>query len=86
MKKSKEMIMTEELASQLLNTLACVAFSATGGAIQDAEGNFNQEQIKFVQEYARQTFRNILGDWENKTGKKWNIVTKERMENNEDED
>ena len=72
-KKNEQMVMTEKLANQLMDTLACVAISATGGAIQDADGNFNQEQMEFAQAYARQTFCDILETWEEQMGKEWNI-------------
>lgn len=73
MKNAERMIMTEKLANQLMDTLACVAISATGGAIQDANGHFNQEQMEFAQEYARLTFCDILESWEKQMGKKWSI-------------
>ena len=73
MKKIEKMTMTEKLATQLMNDLVCVAISATGGAIQDANGNFDQEQIKLAQEYAKQAFLDILSAWEEPMGKKWNI-------------
>ena len=69
----EKMVMTKKLANQLLDTLACVAISATGGAIQDANGHFNQEQIEFAQEYARQAFYNILDAWEEPMDKEWSI-------------
>ena len=72
-KKIEKMVMTEKLANQLMDTLACVAISATGGAIQDVDGNFNQEQMEFAQAYARQTFCDILETWEEQMGKEWNI-------------
>lgn len=72
-KKIEKMVMTEKLANQLMDTLACVAISATGGAIQDADGNFNQEQMEFAQAYARQTFCDILETWEEQMGKEWDI-------------
>ena len=72
-KMNEQMVMTEKLANQLMDTLACVAISATGGAIQDADGNFNQEQMEFAQVYARQTFCDILETWEEQMGKEWNI-------------
>lgn len=72
-KKIEKMVMTEKLANQLMDTLACVAISATGGAIEDANGNFNQEQMEFAQAYARQTFCDILETWEEQMGKEWNI-------------
>ena len=73
MKKTKKMIMTAKLANQLMDTLACVAISATGGAIQDANGHYSQEQMEFAQEYAKQTFCDILESWEEQMGKEWSI-------------
>lgn len=76
MKKIKtngKMIMTEKLADQLMQDLMCVAISATGGAIQDSNGHFNQEQIDFAHEYAKQAFCDILEAWEESMDKKWNI-------------
>lgn len=72
-KKTENMVMTEELANQLMDDLACVAISATGGAIQDTNGHFDQEQMEFAQAYARQAFCDILEAWEDQTGKKWAI-------------
>lgn len=69
----EKMFMKEKLANQLMDTLTCVAISATGGIIQDANGNFNQEQINFVEKYARETFYIILETWEESTGKEWDI-------------
>lgn len=73
MKKTERMIMTAKLANQLVDTLACVAISATGGAIQDANGHYSQEQMEFAQEYAKETFCAILESWEEQMGKKWDI-------------
>lgn len=73
MKKIEKMTMTEKLANQLMNDLVCVAISATGGATQDANGNFDQEQVELAQEYAKQAFLDILKAWEEPMGKKWNI-------------
>lgn len=67
------MIMEEKLANQLMECLACVAISATGGIIQNANGDFNQRQIEFAEEYARQTFYEILEAWEESMEKEWNI-------------
>lgn len=72
-KKIEKMVMTEKLANQLMDTLACVAISATGGAIQDANDHFNQEQMEFAQTYARQAFCDILEAWEEQMGKEWDI-------------
>ena len=67
------MTMTKKLADQLMETLMCVAISATGGAIQDSNGHFSEEQMEFAQEYAKKTFCNILNDWEDSMGKEWSI-------------
>ena len=70
----EKMIMKEKLANQLMDALACVAISATGGIIQNENGDFNQEQMKFAEEYARETFYNILEAWEESMEKEWEIV------------
>lgn len=73
MQNTERMIMTAKLANQLMDTLACVAISATGGAIQDANGHFSEEQMEFSQKYARQAFCDILEAWEEQMGKPWSI-------------
>ena len=73
----EKMLMKEKLANNLMDALACVAISATGGIIQDENGNFNQEQMNFVEKYARETFCNILEAWEESTGKEWDIIEEE---------
>ena len=70
----EKMTMKEKLANQLMECLACVALSATGGIIRNENGDFNQEQIEFAEEYARQTFYNILEAWEESMEKEWEIV------------
>lgn len=69
----EKMNMKEKLANQLMDALACVAISATGGIIKDTNGEFNQEQMEFVEKYARKTFCDILESWEESTGKEWDI-------------
>ena len=69
-----KMIMTEKLANQLMDCLACVAISATGGIIQNENGDFNQEQMDFVEKYAKETFYNILEAWEESMEKEWDII------------
>ena len=69
-----KMVMKEKLANQLMSCLAGVAISATGGIIQNENGDFNQKQMDFVEEYARKTFYNILESWEESIGKEWDII------------
>lgn len=64
------MTMTKKLADQLFETLACIALSATGGV--DPK-NINQKQIEYAEEYAKETFCDLLEAWEELTGKKWDI-------------
>ena len=64
------MIMTNTLANQLRETLMCVAISATGGV--DPE-NIDQKQMEYAENYAKETFCDLLGAWEELTGKEWKI-------------
>jgi hypothetical protein len=54
-----------------METLMCVAISATGGV--DPE-NINQEQMEYAEDYAKVTFYDLLEAWEELTGKEWEIV------------
>lgn len=65
------MTMTKTLANQLMETLMCVAISATGGV--DPE-NINQEQMEYAEDYAKTTFYDLLEAWEELTDKEWEIV------------
>ena len=67
------MTMTKKLADQLLDTLMCVALSATGGV--DPK-NINQKQMEYAEKYAKETFCDLLEAWEELTGKKWDIGEK----------
>lgn len=69
-----KMVMKEKLANRLMGCLAGVAISATGGIIQNENGDFNQKQMDFVEKYARETFYNILEAWEESMGKEWEVV------------
>lgn len=69
-----KMVMKEKLVNQLIGCLACVAISATGGIIQNENGDFNQKQMDFVEKYARETLYNILEAWEESMGKEWEVV------------
>ena len=64
------MIMTNALAEQLMATLMCVALSATGGVDPD---NIDPKQVECAKNYMKETFCDLLGAWEARTGKKWKI-------------
>ena len=68
------MIMTAKLADELMNLLACVAFSATGGVDPD---NIDEKQMEYCEEYAKKTFCELLEAWEELTGEKWQIEIEE---------
>ena len=70
----KKMVMTEKLANELMDVLACVALSATGGVDPD---NIDEEQVEYAQEYAKNTFCELLNAWEELTGKEWDIEVEE---------
>ena len=65
--------MTNELANQLMEDLIYVAISATGGIIENEDGSFDFEQVKMAEAYAKETFRDILGAWEEINGTRWKI-------------
>lgn len=67
------MIMTNALANQLMETLMCVAISATGGI--DIE-NIDPYQMEFAENYAKETSCDLLEEWEEFMGKKWKIEKK----------
>ena len=70
----EKMVMTEKLANELMDLLACVALSATGGVDPD---NIDEKQVEYAQEYAKNTFCELLDAWEELTGKEWDIEVEE---------
>ena len=73
----EKMIMSFELAKELMDALACVAISATGGIKETEDGEISQEQIAYAENYAKDTFISIMDSWEELTGKKWQVVDDE---------
>lgn len=69
------MKMTNKLANDLMDCLACVAISANGGCPMDEHGEpcISEEQMEAVNTYAREAFCAILGQWEDLTGEEWEI-------------
>lgn len=59
--------MTWKLAETLLDALCCVAISADGGYDE------NETDCEGAQEYARKKFIEILEQWEQVYGFKWEI-------------
>lgn len=72
---NEPMRMTQKLADTLMDALACVAISAIGTdvALQDSKAVHDQ-----VTSYARDKFREILGEWENEMCQQWEIFDGEK--------
>ena len=69
------MKMTQKLANDLMDCLAAVAISAMGGIIiKDGEPYVPDEVVEKSQAYARATFLEIIGAWEEATGEPWDVV------------
>ena len=64
------MRMTKKLADQLMETLMCVALSATGGINPN---NLDTNQLDYCEGYATATFCDLLEAWEELTGEEWEI-------------
>ena len=71
--EKEKMIMTKKLADQTMETLVCIAISATGGAVMTETGGINAEQLSFANAYAKQTFIKLLSEWEEIIGTEWEI-------------
>ena len=64
------MVMAKKLADKLMETLMCVAISATGGVDPN---NIDEEQMEYCEKRAKITFCALLEAWEGLTGEKWKI-------------
>lgn len=73
------MKMTNKLATQLMDDLAMVAISANGTYP-------DEEAVKLVEQYAREKFVEILTEWEETFGEKWEIEELEEEVKIDDEE
>lgn len=64
------MKMTWKCAESLMDILACVCISANGGV---PKNGMDEQQMEAAQKYARNKFCEILNEWEDFTGEKWEI-------------
>ena len=83
MANESKMIMTEKLANEIMDNLACLAISAMGteGQIEGWEKDngedvpiFKEEYIQKVSDYAREKFVEICSEWAWKMGKPFSII------------
>lgn len=86
MANESKMIMTEKLANEIMDNLACLAMSAMGteGQIEGWEKDegedvpiFKEEYIRKVSNYAREKFVEICAEWEQEMGEDFHITPNE---------
>ena len=86
MANESKMIMTEKLANEIMDNLACLAISAMGteGQIERWEKDesedipiFKEEYTRRVMDYARAKFVEICAEWEQEMGEDFRVVPNE---------
>ena len=86
MTNESKMIMTEKLANEIMDNLACLAISAMGteGQIERWEKDndedvpiFKEEYTRRVLTYAREKFVEICAEWEQEMGEDFRVVPNE---------
>lgn len=71
-----KMRMTEILANQLMDNLACLWISANNALIQDRNGEptLTVSDTEEMKSWAKDTFLMLTEYWEEETGKEWEVV------------
>ena len=86
MTNESKMTMTEKLANEIMDNLACLAISAMGteGQIEGWEKDegedvpiFKEEYIRRVLDYSREKFVEICAEWEQEMGEKFRVIPNE---------
>lgn len=86
MANESKMTMTEKLANEIMDNLACLAICAMGteGQIEGWENDegedvpiFKEEYIRKVLDYAREKFVEICAEWEQEMGEDFNVIPNE---------
>lgn len=89
MKNKTKMVITQKLANELMDNLACLAMSALGtdehieSWEKDGEENipiFEEEYIREVLNYARTKFVEICDEWERQMGESFVVIPNEEMD------
>lgn len=89
MKNKTKMVITQKLANELMDNLACLAMSALGTEEhvesweKDGEENipiFEEEYIREVLDYARTKFVEICDEWERQMGESFVVIPNEEMD------
>lgn len=80
------MTMTEKLANEIMDNLACLAISAMGteGQIEGWEKDegedvpiFKEEYIRRILDYSREKFVEICAEWEQEMGEDFRVIPNE---------
>lgn len=83
MANESKMTMTEKLANEIMDNLACLAISAMGteGQIEGWEKDdsedvpiFKEEYIRRVLDYSREKFVEICVEWEQEMGEDFRVI------------
>ena len=86
MANKSKMVMTQKLANEIMDNLACLAISAMGteGQIERWEEDenedvpiFKEEYTRKVLTYAREKFVEICAEWEQEMGEDFRVVPNE---------
>ena len=86
MANKSKMVMTEKLANEIMDNLACLAISAMGteGQIEGWEKGenkdipiFKEEYVRKFMTYAREKFVEICAEWEQEMGEAFQVVPNE---------
>ena len=86
MANESKMTMTEKLANEIMDNLACLAISAMGteGQIEGWEKDdgedvpiFKEEYIRRVLDYSREKFVEICVEWEQEMGEDFLVIPNE---------
>lgn len=86
MANESKMVMTEKLANEIMDNLACLAINAMGteGQIEGWEKDngedvpiFKEEYTQRVLTYAREKFIEICAEWEQEMGEDFRVVPNE---------
>ena len=78
--EEKKIYMTQEVANELMNSLAIMALQLEGGPQYEKNGSLCEKQKKRIEEYARIKFIELTDEWEQKMGAKIVVIPIEEEE------
>ena len=78
--EEKKIYMTQEVANELMNSLAIMALQLEDGPQYEKNGSLCEKQKRHIEEYARNKFIELTDEWEQKTGAKIAVIPIEEEE------